>query len=410
MFSDCYFPRVNGVVVSIHSYAKELLNRGHRICIVTVEYPEEYGFGNGIDSTGGMIDDPNFSVVRIPSQSIIFSKEDRLARLDKWHFVKKHMDKFEPDVIHINSEWLVGYFGAMYARHRHIPCIFTFHTMWEDYIQNYAPILNKKISHKIGRDLVKFYLKSSDHILAPTPRIIDVVKEYGVDTQVDLLPTGIPEELFNYTEEDVAIVKKRIIEKWPVLRDRKILLFAGRIAKEKNLEFLLPVLSKVNEKLKGKDRAALLVAGDGLYMDEFKALAEKHGIQDDVFFLGYIKRNNLAMLYKVAHVFIFSSKTETQGLVTAEAMFAGLPVVAIGEMGTADIMQGDHGGFMVAEDTEIFADKVYKLLTDSNLHKAKSDEGKKWSQQWTMASLTSRLEEAYKKCVILWKEKHDVSE
>ncbi len=401
MFSDCYYPRINGVVISVQSYARELINRGHSVCVVSVEYPEEYIYGNDHSDN---IDSPNFSVIRIPSHAIIFSKEDRIARLEKWFFIKKKMDEFAPDVIHLNSEWLVGYFGAMYARHRKVPCVFTFHTMWEDYIQNYAPLLNSMISHKIGRDLVKFYLKSANHILAPTPRIADTVREYGVETQVELLPTGIPESLFEYDKDRLDSVKTDLFAKNPRLAGKKILLFAGRIAKEKNLDFLVPVLKRVRELLAadsthdGSD-AALLIAGDGLYMPDFKALVEKEQLADNVFYVGYVSRQTLAYLYTVADVFTFPSKTETQGLVTAEAMAAGLPVVAIGEMGTVDVMQGDHGGFMVPEDTELFSQRVADLLTDSALYSNKVVECKLWSKQWMITSLTDRLEKAYTTCI-----------
>lgn len=399
MFTDAYYPRVNGVVVSVQSFAAELLKLGHTVCIVAVEYPDDYIFGSGIDSTGGRIDNPNFSIVRVPSQPIIFSKEDRLARFEKWFFVKKKMDAYRPDIIHINSEWLMGYFGAVYARLRKVPCIFTFHTLWEDYIQNYAPLLNRKISHKIGRDLVKFYLRSADHILAPTPRIVETVKAYGVETPVELLPTGISEALFKYDPERLKSIRQNLYEKLPGLTGKKILLFAGRVAKEKNISFLLPVLKKVNKLLTGSASAALLIAGDGLYMPELKQLVEKENLKDSVFYLGYIERPVLAYLYTIADVFVFPSKTETQGLVTAEAMFAGLPVVAIGEMGTVDVMQGDHGGFMVPDDEDEFADRVFRLLTDSELYNEKVEEGKAWSRQWTISALTDRLEGAYCRCI-----------
>lgn len=406
MFSDCYFPRVNGVVVSIYSYTQELIKRGHEVCIVSVEYPEEYLFGNGIDSAGGIINNPKFSMVRVPSQAIIFSKEDRLARLEQWFFVKKKMDEYKPDIIHINSEFIVGYFGAMYARHRRIPNIFTFHTMWEDYIHNYAPLLTKSFSHKIGRDLVKFYLKTADHILVPTPHIAETVKNYGVETEVDLLPTGIPEDLFVHNENQKEAIKDAVYLEFPETSGKRKLLFAGRVAKEKNLDFLLPVLNRVNELLKGKEEAVLLLAGDGLYMNELKSKADKMGLSDKIFYIGYIERPQLAVLYKAAEIFVFPSKTETQGLVTAEAMFAGIPVVAIGEMGTIDVMQGDHGGYMVPEDVEIFSTKVYELLTNKELYDAKSKEAKEWSLQWTISSLTTKLENSYKKCIEIHKKKH----
>ena len=409
MFSDCYYPRVNGVVVSVHSFVQELVNRGHIVKVITVEYPDDYQFNTKGYSDAGLVDSPNFSLNRLSSKEIIFSKEDRLVRLKQWHILKGILDEFQPDILHINSEWLVGYFGAMYAHHRRVPCIFTFHTLWEDYIQNYAPILREKISKKIGRDIVKFYLKTANHILAPTPQTAQTVRKYGIDTPVELLPTGIPESMFKVDEEALEQMKERVFTRFPQLKDRRILLFAGRVAKEKNLPFLLPVLQRVNQLLE-KDaasdssasstkRAALLVAGDGNFMQDLKDLVEQQQLTQDVFYLGYVERKDLASLYHLADVFTFPSKTETQGLVTVEAMAAGLPVVAIGEMGTIDVMQGDNGGFMVPEDVEIFSQKVYQLLTDNTLYQEKSQEGRAWSKRWGMSALTDRLEAAYATCI-----------
>ena len=138
MFSDCYYPRVNGVVVSVFSFVQELVNRGHIVKVISVEYPDDYEFSRKDNPNAGLIDSPNFSLERLSSKEIIFSREDRLVRLKQWHILKQILDDFKPDILHINSEWLVGYFGAMYARHRKVPCIFTFHTLWEDYIQNFS--------------------------------------------------------------------------------------------------------------------------------------------------------------------------------------------------------------------------------------------------------------------------------
>lgn len=407
MFSDCYYPRVNGVVVSVYSFVQELVNRGHVVKVITVEYPDDYEFNKKKGSSMGLIDNPNFSLNRLSSKEIIFSKEDRLVRLKQWHILKGILDEFQPDILHINSEWLVGYFGAMYAHHRKVPCIFTFHTLWEDYIQNYAPILREKISKKIGRDIVKFYLKTANHILAPTPQTAQTVRKYGIDTPVELLPTGIPDSMFKVDTGAVEKMREEVFSRFPQLKDRKILLFAGRVAKEKNLPFLLPVLKRVNQLLEtsasasdgASKGAALLVAGDGNFMQELKDLVEQQQLAQDVFYLGYVERDDLASLYHLADVFTFPSKTETQGLVTVEAMAAGLPVVAIGEMGTMDVMQGDNGGFMVPEDVEIFSQKVFQLLTDGTLYQEKSREGRAWSRRWGMSALTDRLEAAYATCI-----------
>lgn len=401
MFTDAYFPRINGVTVSVQSFAQGLCNLGHEVCVVCLEYTEEQQKSSFFDEKSNDEKSP-FKILRIPSTWVAFSREDRMMRLDKWHLVKKFMDNFCPDVIHINSEWTIGYFGAIYCRHRHIPFVFTFHTLWEDYLANYISFVPARGLKKLGMEVVRFYLKRADVIIAPTKRIAEVVERYGIKREVNILPTGIPDSKLEFSEEKSKIVQATLFKKFPELKNRKILLFVGRIVKEKNLPFLFSVLEKVQ---KSQPDTALLFVGGGPYLNELKESVKSRGLEKSVFFTGYIDGNDLVYFYKLASVFTFPSKTETQGLVTVEAMLSALPVVAIGEMGTADVMQGDNGGFMVKDDEDEFSQKTLELLQDSGLHKKKSEQALEWGSKWKISSLTPRLLECYQKAISICKER-----
>ena len=395
MFTDAYYPRINGVTVSVHSYATELSKLGHEVEVVCLEYSEEQQKNSLFDEKSSDKISP-FKIVRIPSAPFLFSKEDRMMRLDKWYRIKRAMDEFKPDVIHINSEWTIGYFGALYAHHRKVPFVYTFHTMWEDYLANYIVFLPSASMKTLGKNVVKFYLKRADEIIAPTKRIASVVKDYGIEKEVDILPTGIPDGKEDCTAGEQRKMAAKIYRKFPGLKGKKILLFAGRIVKEKNLSFLFDVLEKVQ---KENPKTALLFVGSGPYVEELQSLALERGLSDSVVFTGYVPSDELVYFYKIATVFTFPSKTETQGLVTVEAMLAGLPVVAIGIIGTADVMQGDHGGFMVKDDADEFSGKVLSLLKNDKLRKEKSEEALEWAQKWKISSLTPRLVSCYQKAI-----------
>ena len=403
MFTDAYYPRINGVTVSVHSYATELTKLGHEVCIVCLEYSEEQqrsAFFNEKESD----EHSPFKIVRIPSWSFsAISKEDRVARFDKWRRVKKAMDSFRPDVIHVNSEWVIGYFGAMYARHRKVPLAFTFHTMWEEYIVNYVNFLPDFSLRKIGRSVVKFYLKRADVIIAPTQKIASVVHDYGLNRNVEVLPTGIPDSRVKYSLVRQGTMTVQILKKFPQLLGKKVMLFVGRIVKEKNLAFLYDVLERV---LKKNPKTALFFVGTGPYLEELKELAKERRLSNSVAFAGYIPSTELIYFYRFAQVFVFPSKTETQGLVTAEAMLTGLPVVAIGEMGTVDVMQGDNGGFMVEDDVEVFAEKVVQLIKNPQVRKKKSAEAVKWGEKWLISSMTPTLVKHYEKAVRISQLRH----
>lgn len=395
MFTDAYFPRINGVSVSVNSYASELTKLGHEVCVVCLEYSEEQQRSAFFDEKASDEKSP-FKIVRIPSAAVFFSKEDRIIRLDKWRRIKKSMDNFKPDVIHLNSEWSIGYFGAMYALHRKIPMAFTFHTMWEDYLANYISFLSEGSLRKIGRNVVKFYLKRADVIIAPTKRIASVVGDYGIKKSSEILPTGIPDEKEKISLIHSVQVSNALYKRNPQLRGKKILLFVGRIVKEKNLSFLFDVLENVQKK---NPKTALLFVGGGPYQEELQEMAEERGLKNSVGFSGYVPGNELVYFYKLAQVFVFPSKTETQGIVTVEAMLSGLPVVAIGEMGTVDVMQGDNGGFMVDDDPQLFAEKVCSLLNDPQLRKKKSLEALEWGKKWRISNLTPTLISCYEKAI-----------
>ncbi len=394
MFTDAYFPRINGVSVSVRSYATEVSKLGHEVWVVCPEYTEEQQKSALFDEKSNDGESP-FKVMRIPSTRIIFSREDRMGRIDMWHRIKREMDLFRPDVIHVNSEWTVGYFGEMYAHHRKIACVFTFHTMWEDYLENYVPILPAHSLRKIGRSVVRFFLKRADVIVAPTKRIENVARNYGVQNTVHVIPTGIPDGAPFSFQRSIQ-VSSRLFKKYPHLKGKRILLFVGRIVKEKNLPFLFDVLEIVIKKL---PKTALLFVGGGPFLEELSQIASSRGLSQYVAFPGYMKSEDLIYFYKLASVFVFPSKTETQGLVTLEAMVASLPVVAIGELGTVDVMQGDHGGFMVKDDVNEFSEKVLQLLNDQNLRKRKSKEAAEWGGKWRISALTPLLLSCYEEAI-----------
>ena len=150
---------------------------------------------------------------------------------------------------------------------------------------------------------------------------------------------------------------------------------------------------------------ALVFVGGGAEYEPLKARAKKLKCAWDICFAGYRTKEELAYFYDVSDVFVFPSKTETQGLVTVEAMLSGVPVVAIGEMGTVDVMQGDHGGFMVKDDVAEFSDKVVALLKNQQLRKKKAQEALDWGKKWKISALTPRLLECYEKAALICKNK-----
>ena len=404
-FTDAYYPRINGVAVSVRSYATKLAEMGHSVCIVCCNYGDEEDKKDKKKKRSFLEDDklhPNLKIYRISSINVFVSKEDKSAKLSAWHDVKHTMDAFKPDIVHINSEFMVGYFGLIYSRHRNIASVYTFHTLWEDYVDGYIKFMPVYPAKKIAKEFIKFYLKRANILIAPTVNIANVIKSYGIERDAKILPTGIPQALDVKKLNVRPLFFNQLHTLLPRVQKKHVLLYVGRVVKEKNLDFLFPVLAEVKKTFKD---TVLVFVGGGPELDNLKEKAKKTGYARDIVFAGYRSREELAYFYSVTDVFVFPSKTETQGLVTLEAMMAGVPVVAIGERGTLDVMKGDNGGFMVKEDVNEFSQRVLELLKDKELYAEKSQEAKKWASQWSLDTLTEKLVTYYEEALAIRKKR-----
>ncbi|MHC6203450.1 glycosyltransferase [Breznakiellaceae bacterium SP9] len=396
-FTDAYWPRVNGVSVSVDSFAHALIRSGNEVLIVCPMYPESSSIEK-IDK----IPDTDISsmqaerkplLIRVPSTQFVFSREDRIAKFYKWPWISKKIDGFAPDLIHINTEFVIAEFGFQYAWFHKLPVVYTFHTLWEDYAANYLPLIPSTLMKRFIHGIIKNILRRANLIIAPTQQIGEVVRKYKIKTELRLLPTGIDPRLFDKSDSEIAFFHTVLCRKFPHLTGKRILLFAGRIAKEKNLDFLLSIVKPIVEK---HPDVVFLLVGNGPDLLYFTEECERLTIEEYCIFSGYLSRDDLALTYRLATLFVFPSLTETQGLVTIEAMLSGTPVVAIGEMGTRTVMGGDNGGFMVHADKAEFIARVFDLLEDSALYQRKVAEAKQHAQKWTIDVMTCELEVIYR--------------
>ena len=391
MFTDAYWPRVNGVTVSVDSFSRALIRKGHEVLIVCSNYPQTFEEPLSILEIKKRDDDPQ--ILRVPSIPTFISKEDRLAKINKWYWVSKKVELFKPDIIHINSEVIIAEFGFLYARMHNIPAVYTFHTMWEDYVPCYFPYqLPILLIRLFARTVIKNVLRRSYRVIVPTSQIEEVVHKYKTNSITCLLPTGIDSELFIHEEEELNWFREQIEVRFPLLKGKRILLFAGRVTKEKNIEFLLNIFPALLQK---HQDLILMIVGNGPDLEFYKQIAVQLGVMDNCLFTGYMSRKDLSLTYGISDIFVFPSLTDTQGIVTLEAMICGMPVVAIGVMGTITVMGGDNGGFMVKNDPEEFTARVLELLGDKELYQRKSMEAIIHAKAWSIDELSKKLEEIY---------------
>ena len=401
MFTDAYWPRVNGVSVFVESYSRALIKEGHKVLIICSSYPEDLNAPVPFFSSPEAEEAPK--IVRVPSLPIFITKEDRIAKFNKWYWVFKKVEQFGPDIIHINTEMVIAEFGFLYARAHNLPAIYTFHTLWEEYAPIYLNLFPSVLVKFVIRRMHRFVLKRSYRVIVPTPQVGEVVHKYDPKLETFLMPTGIETELFEHDKEESAEFRKTMEKRFPQLKGKRILLFAGRVNKEKNIGFLISILPEI---IARHPNVILMIAGSGSELEYYQDEARKAGIEESCVFTGYVERSDLALIYTISEIFVFPSLTDTQGLVTLEAMLSGTPVVAIGALGTLMVMGGDKGGFMVNNNKAEFTGRVLELLENPELRSIKSAEAKSHARSWSIEELIKKLIVIYETTVKEYKEEH----
>jgi glycosyltransferase involved in cell wall biosynthesis len=258
------------------------------------------------------------------------------------------------DLVHIHTPFIAHYAAVRFARANGLPVVATYHTFFEDYLHHYVPILPRGFGRFLAR---RFTLSQCDDVAAlisPSAPMREALLAYGVQVPIEVLPTGLPAECF--IRGDGAKFRAQ----FHLPAGRPLLLYVGRVAYEKNIDFLLRMFVRVRAR---QPDALFVIAGEGPALGHLGKLARELGVADHVKFIGYLDRNtDLPNCYAAGDVFVFASRTETQGLVLLEAMAQGTPVVSTAELGTKSILTENCGAFVVAEVEAAFADATLQAL------------------------------------------------
>jgi 1,2-diacylglycerol 3-alpha-glucosyltransferase len=372
--SDVYFPRVNGVSTSIRTFRQDLTNYGVETVLVAPRYAAV-----GPDDEQGLL--------RVASGGVPRDPEDRRMR---WGALTRTLDSLprdEFDLVHIHTPFIAHYAGSRFARRAGIPCVATYHTFFEEYLHHYVPALPRGIGRLMARAFTRSQCDAVQALIAPSDPMRDILLEYGVSTPIHVLPTGLPADRF------AAGDGNRFRAEAGIPLDRPLMTYVGRVAHEKNIEFLVQVFTKVRQTI---PNAMLVIAGEGPARESLRQLVTSLKLDADVYFAGYLDRNKgLLDCYAAANVFAFASRTETQGLVLLEAMAQGAPVVSTAELGTRSILKPDCGAVVVAEQQDEFAAAVIRVLQGPALQKELGDCGLVYAKTWSSASMARRLADLY---------------
>jgi len=377
MISDVYFPRVNGVSTSIQTFRRELETLGHETHLIAPAYPAAYP--------------DEARILRIPSSYVPLDPEDRRMHGHAIRSLAAGMAGTGYDLVHVQTPFVAHYAGLGIARRLGVPCVETYHTFFEEYLFHYVPLFPKSWLRAAARRLSRAQGNSVDALIVPSTAMREVLDHYGVTTPMHVIPTGIP--LGDFGGGDGPQFRARL----GIAADTPLLLFVGRVAHEKNIEFLLRAVVLASAAV---PRLELIIAGEGPARPRLTREAARLGLGRRVHFVGYLdRRKALLDCYAAADAFVFASRTETQGLVLLEAMALGLPVISTAVMGTRDIVGPRRGALVPDDDESDFADAVVQLVRDSGMRVRLSREAREYVREWRADVLAQRMAALYERVI-----------
>ncbi|MCX7777822.1 MAG: glycosyltransferase [Armatimonadetes bacterium] len=371
IFSECYRPTRNGVVSSVETFREHLSKLGCHVKVFAPSYP-------GYDET-------DEDVHRFPSFCFTTYVEYPIAiplAIEPW----RKLGQFAPHIVHVHSVFWLTRFAGYWAKRRRIPLVLTYHTLVTEYL-HYVP-LPKTLARMLAIKLSKDFCNMCDLVIVPSPAVIPILRSYGVKTEIVPLPTGV--EIESFQGGDGASIRKQ----YGIPQDAIVLLYAGRIGLEKNIEFLLKATSIV---LREYENTYLLLVGPGPYLSRAMRTASSLNCSHRIIFAGGHPRERMRDFYASADVFVSASLTETQGLSIAEAMAAGLPCVAINAHGVSWAFEDGVHGFLSPNDKRAFAERVRWLISNRALRKRMGDAARKHVEEnLSPSSIAMRLLQLYR--------------
>ncbi|NVE90731.1 glycosyltransferase [Vreelandella titanicae] len=347
IFTNNYLPFIGGVPISIERLKRGLTDLNNNVLVVAPCYPQQ-------------ADIEKADVLRLASLLPMGKHaEFRLANIFSWRLLKRVRD-FAPQVIHVHHPFWIGRAGQLLGRLLRVPVVYTYHTRLEHYA-HYVPLPGPLFRNLISHALVKRFANGCDAVIVPTSSAEEYLRIIGVKKPIFVQPTGIEYERFA-TADSTALDALRQRYR---LEGKRVLVSISRLSKEKNIDFMLNGLALL------RDNSAhdfhLLLLGEGHEREQLQARIEALGLNKHVTLVGAVPPDDVACYCHLAELFIFASRSETQGMVVLEAMAAGLPVVVVRSSGIEDIVQHGVNGYKTAHDVQAWCGRIDTLLSDDKL-------------------------------------------
>lgn len=373
IFTNNYLPNPYGVSSSIESFRVELERKGHVVYIFAPEFK-------------GHVDwNPN--IYRYPAIDVTFRGVRYPIAIPFSYKISRILEKLEIDIVHAQHPNLLGWEAKRWAKKKNVPLIFTWHTLYDQYA-HFVPFVSEKLAAWWSIGNARRFANKANHVIVPTPSVKEIIKKWGVKNEnITAIASGIDEEKF--VEADGEKIRK----KYEINQDEVLILLVSRLTAEKNVNFIFKSFLSVfieNKKMK------FLVVGGGGEKEKLEKMITKNGLDKQVYFAGMVKQEEVKNYYAAADIFVYASKSETQGMILTEAMYMGLPIVAVKAPGAQDMVGNFVTGILTNEDKDEFSKAAVKLAEDENLRKKYSSNAKKIAlQNYTAKACTQKLLKVY---------------
>lgn len=386
MFTNTYLPHVGGVARSVAFFTEDLRTAGHEVLVVAPTFP-------GWETH----DASKTDIYRVPAIQE-FNGSDFSVRVPLPFVIDEKIDDFQPDIIHSHHPYLLGDAALRAARRRHLPLVFTHHTLHEEYAHYISR--NPGKMKRFAAFLSTNYANLCDRVIAPSRSIAHLIRERDVTVPIAEVPTGVDVDFFS--NGDGHAFRKE----YGISDQSFVIGHLGRLAPEKNLIYLANALARA---AKQHPDMSILIAGDGPSSRDIENIFSKAGVGERLTMTGQVTGQDLADAYQAMKLFAFASKSETQGMVLTEAMAAGVPVVALDAAGAREVVRDGHNGRLLETDTpeERFAQAVLQAADDRKTVKLWMEAARRTAERFSRRQSAGTLVDVYHETIHARQQKDD---
>ncbi|MGM0379663.1 MAG: glycosyltransferase [Bacillota bacterium] len=378
MITNNYLPFIGGVPISINRLKRGLEKQDHIVKVIAPKYPD--------------LKSNEKDVIRINLLKYYKSKEFEFPISNIFSKkIKKEVKNNDYDIIHVHHPFWLGKKGLNLGLKNNIPVVLTYHTRLEEYA-HFLPVFKLVFKNILSHKIIKNFAQKCSTIISPTYSAKEYLSNIGVSRKKYVIPTGIDFEKYQFSNKEITRLKNKFIKK-----DEKLLCTVSRLSDEKNLFFLLKSIKYIKENTNNKFKH--IIIGDGGQKEKIEKYIKENNLKNNIKLLGKVSPEEIPKYYLASDIFVFSSLSETQGMVILEAMAGKTPAVAIRASGIDDVIENKYNGFKTKANIKSWSKKVILLMDDKSLLNQMKKNSYAYASKYSIDKIGKKVQSAYYKSI-----------